>query len=286
MPPRVVEALSENPKLASMAGESREMSVLFSDVRDFTSISESLPAQELSALMNDYLTNMTRAIQGQDGTVDKYIGDAIMAFWGAPLPRSDHALAAVRAAIAMQRTAASLREVYARRDWPQLYVGIGINSGVMNVGNMGSEFRRAYTVLGDAVNLAARLEGLTKQYGVGILVSESTRAATDAAIVYRELDRIKVKGKEHAVSIHEPMMARTEPQQALPAELEERCRLYAQMLAAYRATSWDEAERCLRGLEERGESAALLDLFRARIEAFRNEPPPADWDGVFRFLSK
>ncbi len=286
VPPRVVEALSENPKLASMAGESREMSVLFSDVRDFTSISESLPAQELSALMNDYLTNMTRAIQGQDGTVDKYIGDAIMAFWGAPLPRSDHPLAAVRAALAMQQTAASLRDAYEHRGWPRLHVGIGINSGIMNVGNMGSEFRRAYTVLGDAVNLAARLEGLTKQYGVGVLVSESTRAATDAAIVYRELDRIKVKGKEHAVSIHEPLMIRTEPGQVLPEKLDERCRLFAQMLAAYRATSWDEAEHRLRGLEKLGESEALLDLFRTRIEAFRSEPPPPDWDGVFRFLSK
>jgi adenylate cyclase len=286
VPPRVVEALAENPELASMEGESRDMSVLFSDVRDFTTISEGLSAQALSALMNDYLSKMTRAIQAHDGTVDKYIGDAIMAFWGAPLPRPDHALGAVRTALAMQEAARGLREDYARRGWPALHVGIGVNSGVMNVGNMGSEFRRAYTVLGDAVNLASRLEALTKQYGVGVLVSESTRAATEDRVHYRELDRIQVKGKAKAVSIHEPLMSRDGPTTAMPAELRERCGLYAEMLGAYRTQDWDGAERALGGLSARGESAALLSLFRSRITAFRAAPPGSDWDGVFRFETK
>jgi adenylate cyclase len=286
VPPRVVDALADNPEAASMEGESREMSVLFSDVRDFTRISEGLPANQLSALMNDYLSVMTRAIQSENGTVDKYIGDAIMAFWGAPLPQKDHAARAVRTALAMQDAATRLREVYATRDWPLLTVGIGINTGVMSVGNMGSEFRRAYTVLGDSVNLASRLEALTKYYGVGIIVSETTRAATEAVIHYRELDRILVRGKEHPVSIHEPLAVRASSGPDLPGEVVERCAIYDEMLQAYRAQDWDRAERALERLGQRGESTGLVRFFRDRIEHFRAAPPSADWAGVYRFETK
>jgi adenylate cyclase len=286
VPPRVVDALADNPEAASMKGESREMSVLFSDVRDFTRISEGLPANALSALMNDYLSEMTRAIQSENGTVDKYIGDAIMAFWGAPLPQQDHAVRAVRTALAMQDAAPRLREVYATRGWPLLHVGIGINTGVMSVGNMGSEFRRAYTVLGDSVNLASRLEALTKHYGVGIIVSETTRAATEAVFHYRELDRILVQGKEHAVSIHEPLVIRAPSGTDLPEEVAEHCRIYEQMLQAYRARDWDRAERALERLGQAGESVGLVRCFRDRIERFRAAPPPGDWAGVYRFETK
>jgi adenylate cyclase len=286
VPPRVVDALADNPEAASMEGESREMSVLFSDVRDFTRISEGLPANQLSALMNDYLSVMTRAIQSENGTVDKYIGDAIMAFWGAPLPQQDHAARSVRTSLAMQDAATRLREVYATRDWPLLHVGIGINTGVMSVGNMGSEFRRAYTVLGDSVNLASRLEALTKYYGVGIIVSETTRAATEALFHYRELDRILVRGKEHAVSIHEPLAVREPSGPDLPGEVVERCRIYDEMLQAYRARDWDRAERALERLGQRGESTGLVHCFGDRIEHFRAAPPPGDWAGVYRFETK
>jgi adenylate cyclase len=286
VPPRVVDALADNPEAASMEGESREMSVLFSDVRDFTRISEGLPANQLSALMNDYLSEMTRAIQSENGTVDKYIGDAIMAFWGAPLPQQDHAARAVRTALAMQDAATRLREVYATRGWPLLHVGIGINTGVMSVGNMGSEFRRAYTVLGDSVNLASRLEALTKYYGVGIIVSETTRAATEAVFHYRELDRILVQGKEDAVSIHEPLVVRALSGTDLPEEVAEHCRIYEQMLQAYRARDWDGAERALERLGQGGESMGLVRCFRDRIEHFRAAPPPGDWAGVYRFETK
>ncbi len=286
VPPRVVDALADNPEAASMEGESREMSVLFSDVRDFTRISEGLPANQLSALMNDYLSVMTRAIQSENGTVDKYIGDAIMAFWGAPLPQQDHAARSVRTALAMQEAANGLREVYAGRGWPLLHVGIGINTGVMSVGNMGSEFRRAYTVLGDAVNLASRLEMLTKHYGVGIIVSEGTRAETEAAFHYRELDRILVRGKEHAVSIHQPVAVRSAPDARLSGEMAERCLLYAEMLQAYRDRDWDRAERALDRLGKRDESDGLIRCFRDRIDRFRAAPPPDDWTGVYRFETK
>lgn len=286
VPPRVVEALAENPGMASMSGESREMSVLFSDVRDFTGISEGLRADELAALMNDYLTAMTRAIQAEDGTIDKYIGDAIMAFWGAPLPRGDHALGSVRAALAMQKTAAGLRDTYAGQAWPSLFLGIGINSGTMNVGNMGSDFRRAYTVMGDAVNLAARLEGLTKHYGLGILVSEFTEAATREAILYREIDQIQVKGREEPVRIFEPLAAGRDPETGLPPDVRTRVLSFREMLAAYRAQQWDRAEAALESLAAAGESAVLAGLFNQRIAQMRNEPPVSHWDGVYRFKDK
>jgi adenylate cyclase len=286
VPPRVVEALAENPDLASMSGESREMTVLFSDVRNFTSVSEGLSAAALAALMNDYLSTMTQAIQAEDGTIDKYIGDAIMAFWGAPLRCPDHALGAVRAALTMQEAAAGLRQTYTDRGWPPLHIGIGINTGTMNVGNMGSEFRRAYTVLGDAVNLASRLEGLTKYYGVGILVSEYTHAATRDDILYRELDRIQVKGREEPVAIFEPMRAGQGPGQDPPPGVQVRVARYAEMLAAYRARDWHGAMNALQDLEHAGDSPTLLRLFRERIELLRSSPPPPGWDGVYRFQEK
>lgn len=286
VPPRVVEVLADNPAAASMEGENRVMSVLFSDVRDFTSISESLPAPVLSRLMNVYLTAMTEVVQQHAGTIDKYIGDAIMAFWGAPLPSDTHALDAVRTAMRMQERAASLRTEFEARGWPQLQIGIGINTGPMNVGNMGSEFRRAYTVMGDSVNLGARLESLTKQYGAPVLVGEDTARAIGDWIVFRELDRIRVKGKREAVSIHEPIAERDPAVSALSPQLQTRCKRFAQMLEAYRATDWALALDRLDELQEAGEYPALITLYRQRIEHYRNTPPPPGWDGAFTFLTK
>lgn len=286
VPPRIVETLTANPKWASMAGESREMSVLFSDVRNFTNISEGLPAQDLAALMNDYLSTMTRALYANDGTVDKYIGDAIMAFWGAPLPQERHAELAVHGAWAMQEAAADLRASYPQRGWPPLQIGIGINSGLMNVGNMGSEFRRAYTVLGDAVNLAARLEGLTKKYGLEILVSDSTRQATESVFFYREIDRIQVKGKQEAVVIHQPLQPRKDPDAVLSESWQDRVAAYRRMLAAYRAMDWTQAEHELHTLQTLGESPVLVQLFRERVAYFWHNPPHTEWNGVFQFADK
>lgn len=150
--------------------------MLFSDVRGFTSISEGLDPKELTQLMNAYLGAMTRVVQKNRGTLDKYIGDAIMAFWGAPVADADHARHAVTTALEMQAELRTLDEPFKQRGWPALHIGIGINSGTMTVGDMGSKVRKSYTVMGDAVNLGSRLEGITKQYGVGIIVSDSTKA--------------------------------------------------------------------------------------------------------------
>ena len=154
--------------------------------------------------MNTYLTEMTKTIQAERGTIDKYIGDAIMAFWGAPLHDTEHAKHALKSAMAMQQQLQDIAPDFIKRGWPRLEIGVGLNCGPMNVGDMGSAFRRAYTVMGDAVNLASRLESLTKQYGVGILVSENIVAAVPS-MVYRELDQVRVKGKAQPITIFEPV---------------------------------------------------------------------------------
>ena len=177
VPREQVEQMRESGERFSMQGESREMTVLFSDVRNFTALSENLTPAELSAMLNTYLTRITEIIHTHHGTIDKYIGDAVMAFWGAPLANARHATDALRASLAMNAVLPALRDEFVARGWPALSIGAGINSGTMNVGDMGSQFRKAYTVLGDAVNLASRLEGLTKVYGVPILIGEDTRIA-------------------------------------------------------------------------------------------------------------
>jgi len=281
VPKELVEEMSKNPGEYSMKGESREMTVLFSDVRDFTSISEGLTPEGLKDLMNTYLTAMTEKVQQQRGTIDKYIGDAIMAFWGAPLQDADHATHALETAIAMQKSLRELDAPFAKRGWPALHIGVGLNCGMMSVGDMGSKFRRSYTVMGDAVNLASRLESLTKQYGVGILVTENiVRKAPGFA--YREIDRVQVKGKHEGVAIFEPVARQGE---AGPETLKEIDRFH-KALEAYRAQRWDEAENLLKNLSYASPESKVYKLYLERIAHFRQNPPPANWDGVFVFPTK
>jgi adenylate cyclase len=281
VPPELVEELSEHPEQASMEGDSREMTVLFSDVRNFTNLSEGLTPIELTRLMNAYLTTMTKVIHEHRGTIDKYIGDAIMAFWGAPLADPDHARHGLAAALAMQEKMKELREEFPKQGWPAMRIGVGLNSGVMNVGNMGSEFRRSYTVMGDAVNLASRLEGLTKEYGVEILAGEHTREALPD-FVFRELDRVRVKGKDKPVAIFEPLGLKDKVSEAAQAEATE----FKQALARYRAQDWAAAEAQLKALAERLPGHKLYELYLERIAHFRAEPPGEGWDGVFVFKTK
>jgi adenylate cyclase len=280
VPPDLVDEMAKNPGAISLEGEARELTVLFSDVRDFTSISEGLSATELSALMNAYLTSMTRLIHKHRGTIDKYMGDAIMAFWGAPLPDADHARLALLTAMDMKAELAQLQIDFSARGWPALHIGIGLNTGSMNVGNMGSEFRMAYTVMGDAVNLGSRLEGLSKNYGVTIVVSESTRAAVPD-FAYRCLDRVRVKGKLEPVRIYEPVGPLAELANADRQSLAQ----WDEALAAYGRQDWATAERLLEALLERDERP-LYRLYLERIAQFRLAPPPADWDGVYTYTTK
>ena len=281
VPSEVVEEMARHPENVSMQGDSREMSILFSDVRGFTAISEGLEARELSLLMNQFLTPLSRVIYKHRGTIDKYMGDCIMAFWGAPLADAAHARNAMLAGIEMQAVLQAMQPQFKARGWPEIQVGVGINTGRVSVGNMGSEVRVAYTVMGDEVNLASRLEGLTRQYGVGIIVGENTRnAAPD--FFYRELDQVRVKGKDKPVAIYEPLGLTGEVSKALQDEV----KLFHEMRGLYRKLDWDQAELQLMNLQRMSPDKELYKIYAQRINFLRKNPPPASWDGVFVFAMK
>ena len=282
VPTELVEEMSKNPEqVVSMEGESREMTILFSDVRGFTTISEGLDPKGLSQLMNEFLTPLSRVISKHQGKVDKYMGDCIMAFWGAPNPLPDHARNAILAGIEMQATLAALQAHFKERGWPPIKIGVGINTGRVSVGNMGSEVRVAYTVMGDEVNLASRLEGITKQYGVGVIVGENTRN-TVADFVYRELDHVRVKGKDKPIAIFEPIGLVADVDKATHDEL----KLFHEMRRFYLKQNWDQAELQLMNLQRLAPQTELYKVYTERVLYFRKNPPPGDWDGVYVFDTK
>jgi len=281
VPPELVDEMAKNPEGYSMAGRKEELTVLFSDIRGFTTISEGLQPDQLAALMNEYLGAMTEVVRKQRGTLDKYIGDAIMAFWGAPVADPEHARHAVLTALEMQAALKTLNQDLQAKGWPELKIGVGINTGPMTVGDMGSPVRKAYTVMGDAVNLGSRLEGITKQYGVGIIVSEGTREKLGKGFVLRELDRVRVKGKAEPVGIYEPLGIEGQVDSVTLEQLS----LWNDALQAYRAQDWDKADRLLLDLT-RNRPHYLYDLYAKRINHCRQEPPGAGWDGVTTFETK
>lgn len=280
VPPEVVSDLDASEAEVSLEGETRQMSVLFSDVRGFTTISEGLSARELTRLMNEFLTPITAVIQDHRGTIDKYMGDAVMAFWGAPLADPEHARHAVESALAMVAKMRALHPDFRARGWPELHIGVGISSGDMNVGNMGSRFRMAYTVLGDTVNLGSRLEGLTKQYGVDVIVSAATAAAVPDYL-FRELDLVRVKGKREPIAIYEPLG----PVAQIPEQTRADVAAFSNLLKLYRSREWLAARAALATLHA-AKPLPLYALYLERIAHFAAEPPAPDWDGVFVFQTK
>jgi len=281
VPPELVDKMAEDPQKYSMEGKSEELTVLFSDIVGFTSISESLAPKELSQFINEYLTSMSLVIRNNRGTLDKYIGDAIMAFWGAPVDDPEHARQGVISAMAMQVELDKVRAQMHERGWPDIRIGIGVNTGSMSVGDMGSKLRKAYTVMGDAVNLGSRLEGLTRIYGVGIIVGPSTKQAVKD-IVFRELDRVKVKGKDEPVDIFEPVGIEGQ----VDAKFIDEIKLWHKVLKAYRAQNWDEAEMNLLNVQRMSPGCRLYELYFERIQQCRAEPPGPGWDGVTAFKTK
>ncbi|WP_414646102.1 CHASE2 domain-containing protein [Burkholderia sp. LMU1-1-1.1] len=280
--PELVAEMAANPEQYHMDGESRELTVLFVDVRGFTTISEGLTPKALREYINLYLTAMSEDIRDSHrGTLDKYIGDAVMAFWGAPVAFADHARRAVATSLLMQASAQRLNDDFIARGWPPLKIGIGLNTGLMHVGDMGSKIRRAYTVMGDAVNLGARLEGITKVYGVGIAVGAATRAAAPE-FAYRELDLVRVKGKREPVAIFEPLA----PASELDAATAEGLARWHEALAAVRAQQWDRAMSIISQLHDLDPGSRLYSLYTERIAYYRAHPPGADWDGVTTFETK
>lgn len=281
VPRELVLEMARDPRTYSQAAETRQMTVLFSDVRGFTTISERLNPTELSTLMNEFLTPLTYVIHHHQGTIDKYMGDAIMAFWGAPVPDAEHARHAVEAGLGMIGKMHDLGKDFQERGLPELRIGVGINTGQMSVGNMGSEFRMAYTVLGDAVNLGSRLEGITKQYGVNIIVGEETQAVVPDYL-FRKLDQVRVKGKHEPVSIYEPVGLKTAVSHEDLDELE----LYEMGLKYYLRQEWDAAETAFQGLQAQYAPRKLYEIYLERLDYFRANPPGELWDGVFTFTTK
>jgi len=281
VPPDLVTEMAHDPRNYSLASEKRELSVLFSDIRGFTSISENLDAVDLSDLLNRFLTPMTEVVHVTHGTIDKYMGDAIMAFWGAPVHDPDHAANAVKAGLAMLEALKKLNLDLEDEGMRPLKIGVGINSGPMSVGNMGSRFRRAYTVLGDAVNLGSRLEGLTKFYGVDLLVSDDTKMEADGYL-YREIDRVRVKGKAKPITIHDTKGLQGE----VAAEWADRAIRFEAALKMYRNRDWDGTQETLEELQADEPDSRLYGLYLERVAAFRSDPAPADWDGVYTHESK
>ncbi|MEA2780759.1 MAG: adenylate cyclase, partial [Rhodospirillaceae bacterium] len=286
MSPVLVEEVTRNRKRLQLGGEMRELTVMFSDIQGFTRIAETLDPQALTRLINGILTPLTSAIQEVRGTIDKYIGDCIMAFWNAPLDDADHAQHALRAALAMKKALAKVNAELAAeaaragRQPLEVAIGIGINTGRCSVGNMGSVQRFDYTALGDTVNLASRLEGLTRGYGVGVIVGEDTAAkAGDMPLI--EIDRVQVKGRARPLAIY------TLVGEARDGAFEQLAATQAKLLAAYRGRDWERASAALaacRGLAP--ELGQLHDLYARRIAEFIEAPPPGEWDGVYVATSK
>ena len=281
VPPELVDEMGENPDMVTFEAENRELTVLFSDVRGFTTLSESLSPGDLSLLMNEYLTEMTRIIHENRGTIDKYMGDAVMAFWGAPVQDEQHARHALDTGMAMLEALKGIQQDFVARGWPEIKIGVGLNSGMMSVGDMGSQFRRAYTVLGDAVNLGSRLEGLTKNYGVEIIVGEETRALVKD-YAYRELDVVRVKGKDEPVAIFEPVGLKEQ----LSKEVLKELKLHQETLKLYRAQEWDRAEMQFINLQKMSPDRALYALYIERIGQYRQNSPGDNWDGVHTHTTK
>ncbi len=281
VPPAHIDAMLANPDAYTFDGESREMTVLFADIRDFTSVSEALSATELKQLLNEFFTPVTSIIFDHNGTVDKYVGDMIMAFWGAPLHDPQHRMNAVMAALEILEKAEQLHEEFPKKGFPAINIGIGINTGMMNVGDMGSVFRRAYTVLGDAVNLGSRLEGLTKFYGVKFLIGEETYVELDG-ILCRLIDKVKVKGKDLAVNAYEPLCKESQASVQLQAEVAD----YHAALEYYYAQAWDDAQEKFHALQKQCPNTLLYEIYLERIEALRKQSLGSDWDGSFQHLSK
>jgi adenylate cyclase len=279
--PTVVDQVSQNPHLLTLGGESRELTVLFSDIRSFSAIAEGLSPEALVHLLKEYLTIMTRVVFRHNGLLDKYIGDAIMAVYGAPLHDPEHAYRACRSALEMMEELRALRARWDSQGLPPLNIGIGINTAVMVVGNMGSELRFDYTVMGDGVNLASRLEGANKEYGANIIVSESTWEQVRDRLATRELDVVRVQGKVQPTRIFEVLG--TPP---LGPDYAALSGPFEAGLRAYRAHQWEDAIRRFQQALEAVPGDPPSGLCIQRCKTFMAAPPPPGWDGVYTMQTK
>ncbi len=279
--PEVVNQIIRHPEKLRLGGERRELSILFSDIRGFTTLSESMDPEALVAVLHEFLDPMSEIIVKHGGTLDKYIGDAIMALFGAPLEMPDHSRRACRTALEMVQGLRALDREWLERGRPTLKVGIGINSGPVAVGNMGSSRLFDYTAIGDNVNLASRLEGLNKYYGTEILASAATVQHLGDGFVFREVDLVRVKGKKQPIAIYE-ILAEGPPEGDLARFLE----LYTEGLGLFRERRWDQAQEAFQAAVELTPHDCLCSHYLQSIEKFSQKPPGPDWDGVTTMSEK
>ena len=278
--PQMAAEIERDPTRIRLTGDRQVMTVMFTDIAGFTGLSEKLPDEVLTETLNFYFDQMSPLVFAEDGYLDKYIGDAIMGFWNAPLPQPDHAYRACRAALAMERREREIQPEMVRRGVDECLTRIGINTGPMVVGDMGSRDRFNYTVLGDSVNLGARLEGANKFYGSRILMAQATADLVRDRFLIRKLDVLQVKGKRQPMAVFELLGERG----AMPADepaLLDRAARYVAAWELYRRQRWDDAEAALRELLSKhptdGPAASLLE----RLAELREDPPGADWNGVY-----
>ena len=281
VPPELVDEMVKDPDSYSMKATTKELTVMFCDMRGFTQMSETMEPTQLQALLNSVFSRLTDLIRSNRGTIDKYMGDCVMAFWGAPVDTPDHASLAVKTSLEMANAVRTLNEEHRVSGLPQIGIGIGLNTGTMCVGDMGSDIRRSYTVIGDSVNLGSRLEGLSKTYGVDIVVSESTRKlANDFA--WQELDRVRVKGKDNAVAIFWPLAPIGKIDEERSAEL----KTWGLALKAYRMQDWDQCDVQLFNLQRLNAKKYLYQLYTERVASMRLLPFDPEWDGATNFQTK
>jgi adenylate cyclase len=281
VPPELVDQMLLDPDRYSMTAVNKDLTVVFCDMRGFTQIAERMGAVQLQALLNDVFTRLTGLIRQNRGTIDKYMGDCVMAFWGAPVEMKDHANLAVRTALQMVAEAQKWSEQHGPEGLPEIGISVGINTGTMCVGDMGSQIRRSYTVIGDAVNLGARLEGLTGYYGVDLVASEETRRQANE-FIWQELDMVRVKGKGQAVAICSPMCEANQFTARMAAELT----LWHEFLKAYRKQQWDVCDAGILKLQQLNATKYLYRLYGERVASMRLLPLDPQWDGATNFETK
>jgi adenylate cyclase len=273
--PAVVDELMKDPEKLKLGGARKEITVFFSDIRGFTTISEKLSPEKLVHILNEYLTAMTDIVMKHQGVVDKYIGDAIMAFWGAPMKQPNHAEMACSTSVDMIKKLDELQKKWAAEKFPEINIGIGLNTGHAVIGNMGSYERFDYTAMGDTINLGSRLEGLTKAYGVNIIASESTKKAVKGKFIFRKLDLVRVKGKNKPITIYELVCRANEKHDA------DKIKAYETGLKLYLERKWDEAAKEF----EKTKDFAAKEFIK-RCKEFKKNPPPKEWDGVWVMKTK
>jgi adenylate cyclase len=280
----IVDEILRDPDKLKLGGENKKVTLLFSDIRGFTSLSESIPPEMLVSVLNEYLSPMTQIVMEERGTLDKYIGDAVMAIFGAPLDVPDHAIRACQAALSMLKKLGQINNEWRKRNFPSIAIGIGINTGEAIVGNMGANMRFDYTAIGDSVNLASRLEGLNKLYGTEIIISKSTLEnlnSSEAPFLFRELDVVQVKGKEEPISIFE--LVNTFSNDTNKTKL---VTMFTEALNTYREGKFHEAKEKFTEILRNFPNDTPSALYNERCQEYILHPPPLDWTGVYTAKEK